>query len=251
MKPFKRSGHAVRVDPIVDRALSLLVPTDHINDRRDWRRVLDESRRISSQDKSKRVTNLSTVHKNVRRPILVSLLVVALVFAITIPALAVTDQWIFGSPGGPERTTPDFTVATGTTAEGVTWDLLAAMSTDNDLCMKVVVAGNGEIGGGCASSDQFVASGSTEAPKVLIGFQSTSFDNVTLIYGPAAVGVATVDLLLNTGNEIPATITPAPNGLGISGSFYVATIQEPNASVDSILAKSSSGDVEQKLSPNS
>jgi hypothetical protein len=236
------------MDPIVGHALDLLVPTKQIRDRRDWREILDESRDYPIQHSRKRSSDLVRIRTSFRRPVLASVLIVLLGLMITIPALAVTRQWIFGNPPGSALVTPDLTVATGTTADGVQWSLQAAKTIGGGFCMKVLVAGSGDIGGTCVPNvDEYTANGSAQASKQYVGWSIVSSDKIALIFGPVAKGVATVDVRLRTGDVIPTNIEPAPSGLGVSGSFYVASIQGPDAA-EAVIAKSDTGAVLQDLS---
>lgn len=224
MKALALIKREVKSDPIIGHALDLVVPSKHYEDKRNWREVMDESNTENIQHTRQPSGGFRRVRLARHRPLLAFIAVMFLGLITTIPALAITHQWVFAGHG-PTLTTPEFTVASGTIS-GTQWNLYASGSSEGGLCMSVSTSSAGNVGGGCETNvDMFTKPGSANAAASSLGYNIVSLPNSTnsLLFGPIANGVSKVSIRLATGENVLATIVPSPDGLNSTGSFYYAT----------------------------
>jgi hypothetical protein len=183
-----------------------------------------------------------------RRPLLICVGLMLLALTASIPALAITHQWMFGGHG-PTLTTPEFTVASGTIS-GTQWSLHASGSSEGGMCMSVSTSSGGDVGGGCETTVAMVTNpGPGNAATSSLGYNIVSLPSSrgSVLFGPIANGVSKVSIRLAGGEDVLATIVPSPDGLNATGSFYYATFnssQTPSA----VSAASANGSLIQEIS---
>jgi hypothetical protein len=146
----------------------------------------------------------------------------------------------------PVPTASDVVIASG--EAGVSWKMVATTS-DQGLCLALVyrIASEEIVDGGCGYSDlrgdlppdvrgdpatkclisptEVVPCGSL--PLHWIDFpgrsSASAFDRI-IVFGPAAAGVASVELILTNGRTVLAELVEQPNDLGAALNFYWAVL---------------------------
>ena len=231
-------------DPVLTRALDLLVPAASVSARpeheRAWSRILE----IAGKRKPRRRLSVSS-----RRAKVVAV-AVALVIAtaIALPASGLVREWFLGGQGSPEPIGPVVTVTTGSTG-GAAWSLKAYASKTDGVCVVIDSNGNGAEGcGGGVRGEPVTPESKNQHPNAWVGFMQAGLPGTgtSLVVGPVAVGVASVTVSFSDGSEDEATIVPPPSGPGLDVAFYVLP-NPSNARTTAVTARDQNGATLQRL----
>lgn len=140
--------------------------------------------------------------------------------------------------GEPVQVGPRVLLLEGEAASGARWTL-SAYRSDRGLCLDLAFRRG--IGGGCGGGLR----GEPEAEgRDWVGFGANEFatDPEVFVAGPAARGVASVELELAGGGRVRTRMIEAPAELGAPIDFYFALLAR-GARVHAIVARDGSGAV--------
>lgn len=228
-------------DPRVQALLERLVPP--VADSGDWDGLMREARCGQGPGQRARATRLRGLGVRGRRVGAVVLVGVVAAVAV-LPAFAVVNDWWFFGAGSPSPVGQVVVVRTGTT-DGIGWTLAAFVSEQDGVCVALTPTGSTGAGveacGSGIRGEPNLGSG-VEGGGHWVGFvQATLTDSVgPSVFGPTADGVAQVDVELDDGRLVAATVVHGPARLAAPIDFYVVEIPR-GASVVAVLARDKNG----------
>jgi hypothetical protein len=184
-----------------------------------------------------------------RRRALAFVVICLLAALVTVPALAVTKGWWLLDFGGPPPASRVVVVKSGVSAEG-RWALTAYLSERQGVCVALTMNPPSNTGAqSCGAPVRGVPDAlGGKAPRHWFAFTYTRGDATlpAFVFGPAALAVRRVDILLADGRTESIETIPAPQELGLSLRFFVIELTTATR-VEAVIAHSASGKALERL----
>ena len=231
------SDYDPRIAGVLDRLLPSLTRQGN-----DWDGLLREVGELSERRADWAVRVPFSSRGKAMAVLAAALAVTALV---SLPALAISNGWWFLHSGAPRPVDHVAVVASGRSA-GTTWTMTAYLSKDRGVCvglnphLRERDMGAESCGSGIRGEPNRARSGFHWVGYIY--FALGLFDFPDFVFGPAAVGVEDVELVLSDGQTIRTATIEGPDELEAPVAFYVVELP-PSVVVDSIVARDGSGTV--------
>lgn len=167
-----------------------------------------------------------------RRRIAVLVAIALVVLVVPLIAVGATQGWWFSHVPGAPKPVGGIVVVKAGHWNGVPWALTAYRTADANLCFGLTATPSQNpsgVGGGmaCGTPTRGLARQSATYPTLhWVGFLESGADLKLpdSIVGPAAPQVATVDIVLTSGQVVNAPTFDAPKSLGVNIRFYAAQL---------------------------